>query len=185
MYGSWCSFVPSLSSITSSSHQPNHRQAAIHHQLSFILIPQLSDLIIQVLHCNNNLWLIDLLSFFICQAYPLHDSNFNMERYRTSTPRERNKDAVRRHREKTRAEEQEIRTLFASNEKKIAQLEKIASQLSAELQKEGQSKPQKPKHWIIQCCSITRSTHFTTVKNQLHHPLSRTVSYHQDIRMYY
>lgn len=50
-----------------------------------------------------------------------------------STRRDRNREAVRKFREKTRREEDEMQRLYRSNEEKIAQLESMADRLTAEL----------------------------------------------------
>ena len=50
-----------------------------------------------------------------------------------STRRDRNREAVRKFRKKEREEDREIESLYRSNEEKIARLEKLAEQLSAEL----------------------------------------------------
>lgn len=50
-----------------------------------------------------------------------------------STRRDRNREAVRKFREKTRREEDEMQSLYRSNEEKIARLESMADRLAAEL----------------------------------------------------
>lgn len=50
-----------------------------------------------------------------------------------STRRDRNREAVRKFREKARREEDEIQSLYRSNEEKIARLESMADRLAAEL----------------------------------------------------
>lgn len=49
--------------------------------------------------------------------------------------KERNREAVRRHRERAQRDEDEMEALYKSNEEKIARLEKMADKLSAELKK--------------------------------------------------
>lgn len=56
-----------------------------------------------------------------------------MQAQKKSTRRERNREAVRRHRKNIQRDEEEMLSLYQSNEKKIARLEKMADYLSAEL----------------------------------------------------
>lgn len=52
-----------------------------------------------------------------------------------TTRRARNREAVRKHREKVQRDENEMEILYRSNEEKIARLEKMADRLCAELLK--------------------------------------------------
>lgn len=63
-----------------------------------------------------------------------------MQAQKKSTRRERNRDAVRRHRQKLQRDEEEMQSLYKSNEEKIARLEKMADYLSAELKKNTRGK---------------------------------------------
>lgn len=56
-----------------------------------------------------------------------------MDPQRESTAKERNRDAVRRHRQKERNAEAEMQSLYQRNEQQIKRLEKMADQLSKEL----------------------------------------------------
>lgn len=65
-----------------------------------------------------------------------------MEKKDTSTRRDRNREAVQKYRNKVRTEEEELKELYADNEKKIEKLEKMHEKLQAELKtkKKGEKK---------------------------------------------
>lgn len=56
-----------------------------------------------------------------------------MENKDTSTRRDRNREAVQKYRNKVKTEDEELKELYADNEKKIAKLEKMQESLKAEL----------------------------------------------------
>lgn len=53
-----------------------------------------------------------------------------------SSRRDRNRESVKKYREKVKTENEELEKLYSSNEDKIAQLEKMVDDLSAELKDE-------------------------------------------------
>lgn len=58
-----------------------------------------------------------------------------MQSQKNASKKERNREAVRRHRERAQRDEDEMENLYKSNEEKIVRLEKMADKLSAELKK--------------------------------------------------
>lgn len=58
-----------------------------------------------------------------------------MNERKEPTERERNHEAVRRHRQKEKREQAEMHALYNSNEEKIVKLEKMADNLMKELKK--------------------------------------------------
>lgn len=58
-----------------------------------------------------------------------------MQNQKISNRKDRNREAVRRHRERARQDENEMESLYKKNEEQIARLEKMADKLSKELKK--------------------------------------------------
>lgn len=56
-----------------------------------------------------------------------------MQAQKKASRRDRNREAVRKHRERAQRDENEMESLYRSNEEQIARLEKMADRLSAEL----------------------------------------------------
>lgn len=56
-----------------------------------------------------------------------------METKDTSTRRDRNREAVQKYRNIVKTEDEELKELYADNEKKITRLEKMQESLKAEL----------------------------------------------------
>ena len=62
-----------------------------------------------------------------------------MDQYKQSTARQRNRDAVRRHRQNERMAEAEMHALYDHNEKQIRRLENMADRLANELSRTGKN----------------------------------------------